>query len=170
MIRLHDHVQALSSGQGAQEVASHFPHTVELPSHFAHWQKLERMDVSDNQLRSLPPELGACQALVSLQADRNRLESLPAELASATKLVELHVSGNRLTKAGVPGAIFSGCAALQTLDIHANPLTAEDLRELPGWQEFDERRRKKHDKKIQTQVMGSGFDEGADTRTVRHWK
>jgi hypothetical protein len=48
----------------------------------------------------------------------------------------------------VPPALLSGCPALATLSLHSNPLTAEELREVPGWRQFDERRRTKYDKQV----------------------
>lgn len=48
----------------------------------------------------------------------------------------------------VPEPILAGCSALATLSLHGNPLTAEALRQAPGWRQFDERRRQKYDKQV----------------------
>lgn len=50
----------------------------------------------------------------------------------------------------MPPAILAGCSSLATLSLHGNPLTAEELRETPGWAAFDERRRAKYDKQVGT--------------------
>ena len=76
----------------------------------------------------------------------NQLAALPEELSRLTSLKLLLLDNNRLR--GVPPALLTGCAALATLSLHGNPLTAEQLRETPGWAEFDERRRAKYDKQV----------------------
>lgn len=48
----------------------------------------------------------------------------------------------------MPPEVLTGCAALATLSLHGNPVTAEELREMPGWRQFDERRRSKYDKQV----------------------
>lgn len=48
----------------------------------------------------------------------------------------------------MPPAILTGCSSLATLSVHGNPLTAERLRETPGYAAFDERRRAKYDKQV----------------------
>ena len=48
----------------------------------------------------------------------------------------------------VPGEILRECQALQTLNLHHNPLTIEKLRETRDYREFDARRRAKYDKQV----------------------
>jgi len=54
----------------------------------------------------------------------------------------------------VPTELLTGCSSLATLTLHGNPLTAEQLRDTPGWAAFDERRKAKYDKQV-------GWGEGA---------
>lgn len=54
--------------------------------------------------------------------------------------------GRRLR--AVPEAILRGCASLATLSLHGNAITVDQLRETPGWAEFDGRRKAKYDKQV----------------------
>ncbi|TYZ68351.1 hypothetical protein PybrP1_012569 [[Pythium] brassicae (nom. inval.)] len=58
--------------------------------------ELRTLDVSDNQLRSLPPEIGRLENLETLLLGRNALEELPDELALLAQLRELRCDHNRL--------------------------------------------------------------------------
>ncbi len=69
----------------------------------------------------------------------------------------------------IPQEVLTGCAALATLSLHGNPVTAEAMREMPGWKQFDERRRSKYDKQVDMKVLSGGFDEGADINEFEHW-
>jgi hypothetical protein len=72
----------------------------------------------------------------------------------------------------VPSAILTGCSSLATLKVHGNPkITAESLRETPGWADMDARRRAKHDKQLERGVMlgRGGMEEGMDVDEVEHW-
>lgn len=64
----------------------------------------------------------------------------------------------------VPSEVLLQCVALQTLALHGNPLTIEQLRETKGFAEFESRRKAKWDKSIAGGVLlgPSRFDEGAD--------
>ncbi len=68
----------------------------------------------------------------------------------------------------MPKEVLTGCTSLITLQLHGNPVTIEQLRVSPGWKEFDERRKKKHDKQVDMKVL-SHFDEGADFVAFEHW-
>ena len=59
--------------------------------------------------------------------------------------------------------------ALRTLRLHGNPITQEELKQLPGFAAFEAANRKaKYDKKLEANLMGrEGFDEGADSDVHR---
>uniref|UniRef100_A0A0E0M8A4 Disease resistance R13L4/SHOC-2-like LRR domain-containing protein n=1 Tax=Oryza punctata TaxID=4537 RepID=A0A0E0M8A4_ORYPU len=70
----------------------------------------------------------------------------------------LSVRNNGLTS--LPSAFFIKCSQLITLDLHGTEITNDVLRQVDGWEEFDERRRKKHQKQLDFRVGSSGvFDE-----------
>jgi Leucine-rich repeat (LRR) protein len=54
------------------------------------------LNLSRNNLRALPPAIGALTGLGDLALNHNELESLPPEIGALTGLVRLAVSGNRL--------------------------------------------------------------------------
>lgn len=61
----------------------------------AGWTSLALLDVSNNRLRSLPGELGACASLESIQSGGNRLDGIPAQLAALQLLKTLELDDNR---------------------------------------------------------------------------
>jgi hypothetical protein len=117
-----------------------------LPASLGTLAHLRALSLRGNHLAALPPALGGCSQLVELDVRDNQLAALPEELSQLTNLKLLLVDNNRLR--GLPPALLTGCAALATLSLHGNPLTAEQLRETPGWAQFDERRRAKYDKQV----------------------
>lgn len=64
----------------------------------------------------------------------------------------------------IPPEVLRGCRSLRDLQCHDNPLTMERLRATPGFDEYDARRRAKHDKQVDMKLQ-MRFDEGADVET-----
>lgn len=57
------------------------------------------------------------------------------------------------------------CVQLSTLEVHGTNITTDMLRGIEGWEDFDTRRKLKHQKQLDFGVKGHGeleFDEGAD--------
>jgi Leucine-rich repeat (LRR) protein len=54
------------------------------------------LDLSDNQLSELPPEIGQLTKLTQLDLSGNQLSELPPEIVQLTKLTTLDLSGNQL--------------------------------------------------------------------------
>uniref|UniRef100_A0A1D2A1G5 Ubiquitin-like domain-containing protein n=2 Tax=Auxenochlorella protothecoides TaxID=3075 RepID=A0A1D2A1G5_AUXPR len=134
----------------------------------AGWTTLTLLDVSHNQLRCLPGEVGACASLETLLAGNNRLAVIPAQVSALQLLKTLNLDCNRIQ--AVPPAVLRDCGALRTLSLHDNPITVEELRNTEGWAAHDARRRQKHDKQLGSEVLGPGMDEGADAHPVQNWK
>lgn len=119
---------------------------------------------SQNQLTSLPSELGGCESLEELDAAGNSLRALPSSLGGLQRLKSIHVDNNRIT--AIPSEIFLNCAALQTLSLHGNPISPDSIQETAGYQAFEDRRRQKYSKGLAGGVvMGPrGMDEGIDRK------
>ncbi|NTU61208.1 MAG: hypothetical protein HGA95_02615, partial [Caldiserica bacterium] len=57
--------------------------------------KLENFNVADNQLTSLPKEIGNLKSLKGLILGQNQLTALPEEIGNFSSLEVLHLSYNQ---------------------------------------------------------------------------
>ena len=80
---------------------------------------LRVLDVRNNKLEALPEELGACTALETLHAEQNQVAQLPESIGQLASLRTLNLRGNRLNT--VPASL-SKCRSLRTLDLRSNCL------------------------------------------------
>jgi small GTP-binding protein len=79
------------------------------------------LDLSGNQLASLPPEIGQLTNLIWLDLSRNQLSSLPTELCHLKKLTVLYLGGNQLTTLPLE---ISQLKNLQRLHLGGNQLAS----------------------------------------------
>lgn len=166
-----------------------------LPSSLGKLSSLQELDVSGNKLKvcrwvgvtakntfnmlplpntttltphvraqALPDTLSMCTALTSINASDNYIVTIPRALGSLTNLKTLALDSNRI--AAVPPEVLQGCQQLQTLSLHGNTITIEQLEATEGYEAFDARRRGKFDKKIAggLAIGPGGLDEGIDRR------
>ena len=76
------------------------------------------MDLSDNQLSGVPPELGSLSNLERLDLSDNQLSGVPPELGSLSNLTHLYLHDNQLSgeipseRAASP--TWSGCGSSAT--------------------------------------------------------
>ncbi|NWH47359.1 LRSM1 ligase, partial [Fregata magnificens] len=77
------------------------------------------LDLHDNQLASLPADIGQLTSLQVLNLERNLLKCLPQSIGDLAQLQMLNVKGNKLKE--LP-ATMSGLRSLRTLDISENML------------------------------------------------
>ncbi|KAE8688810.1 Plant intracellular Ras-group-related LRR protein 8 [Hibiscus syriacus] len=132
-----------------------------LPPGLGSLTSLRQLHVANNKLTSLPNEIGFLTRLEVLKADNNRITTIPACIGECGSLVEaLHFSNNGLKS--LPCTLFKHRLQLATLDLHNTEITMDLLREFEGWEDFDERRRSKHQKQVDFRVNSAAFDEGAD--------
>ncbi|MDF5714424.1 MAG: COR domain-containing protein, partial [Rhizonema sp. NSF051] len=103
---------------------------------FGSLTNLQSLDISRNQLSSLPSEFGCLINLQSLDISRNQLSSLPSEFGSLTNLQSLDISRNQLSS--LPSEIRQ-IPKLKKLDLRGNPvpippeiLGSKNLNEDPG--------------------------------------
>ena len=82
---------------------------------------LKFLNVRDNQLMSIPAEIGQLQALEELVLSENHLKSIPAEIGKLNELKELYLQANQLTS--IPPEIGQ-LKLLKCLNLHKNQFTS----------------------------------------------
>mmetsp|Transcript_19464 Transcript_19464/g.47541 ORF Transcript_19464/g.47541 Transcript_19464/m.47541 type:complete len:273 (+) Transcript_19464:2-820(+) len=97
---------------------------------------LRNLDLSANQLQSLPSEIGALESLQWLQLSHNRLRSLPPEIGSLLRLEELNLHDNRLHCLPQQIRKLSALRSLNLRENHFRSVPAE-LNHLTGLQFLD---------------------------------
>jgi Leucine-rich repeat (LRR) protein len=83
--------------------------------------EVTQLDLSANQISSLPPEIGQLTNLQSLDISRNQISSLPPEIVQLTNLQTLYISFNQISS--LPPEIVQ-LTNLQTLDIGGNQISS----------------------------------------------
>ncbi|CDP10058.1 unnamed protein product [Coffea canephora] len=100
-------------------------------------------------------------APLSVDRSSNLLVELPETFGNLKDLKALYASNNGLRS--LPSILFKMCSQLSILDLHGTEVTMDVLRQFEGWDDFDNRRRLKHQKQLDFRVSRSAeFDEGAD--------
>ena len=95
-----------------------------LPLEISHLDKLNRLDLQENQIQNLPPGIGLMDNLKELNLSNNRLELFPVELCELDPLEKLDLSHNQIEQ--VPEDIIE-LEQLRTLYLSDN-----NLKELPS--------------------------------------
>ena len=68
-----------------------------IPPELGILSKLERLNLNNNHLTSIPPELGKLSNLKELTLNDNKLTSIPPEVGNLSNLIELSFHNNKLT-------------------------------------------------------------------------
>ncbi|KAK4351603.1 hypothetical protein RND71_030916 [Anisodus tanguticus] len=132
-----------------------------LPSEIGLLTGLEVLIVNNNRIHSIPESIGGCASLIEVDLSSNLLVELPETVSKLKDLKALYLKNNGLKS--LPSSIFKLCCELSILDLHGTEITMDVIRQLEGWENFDERRRSKHQKQLDFRVSSSAkFDEGAD--------
>ncbi|KAL1370153.1 hypothetical protein HN51_000462 [Arachis hypogaea] len=134
---------------------------VGLPNEIGKLTQLEVLRVNNNRMNTVGESLGNCHSLVEVDFSSNFLSELPETFSSFKNLKALYLSNNAMKS--LPSKLFKTCLQLSTLDLHNTEITIDILRQFEGWDDFDERRRNKHQKQLDFRVgVSRDFDEGAD--------
>ncbi|XP_047270598.1 LRR repeats and ubiquitin-like domain-containing protein At2g30105 isoform X1 [Capsicum annuum] len=133
----------------------------DLPSEIGQLTGLEVLKVNNNRIHSIPESIGGCASLIEVDLSSNLLLELPETISKLKDLKALYLRNNGLKS--LPSSIFKQCCELSILDLHGTEITMDVICQIEGWENFDERRRSKHQKQLDFRVSSSGkFDEGAD--------
>jgi hypothetical protein len=81
---------------------------------------LTHLDLSDNQIDFIPPEIGTFVNLEELILNNNLIQELPAEIGSLSKLQVLQVNSNQLSTLPASIALLS---SLRELQVNANSIS-----------------------------------------------
>jgi len=84
--------------------------------------KLEELDLDNNMIELLPPDIGQLEKLTTLKARNNKLSTLPSELLRDTPVNRMHLEGNPVT-----------LSHLKTVEGFADFLERRKLRISKGW-------------------------------------
>lgn len=92
----------------------------ELPSDLFRCTKIRRLDISDNQVKIIPSEIGALQSLAELNLSKNFIVEIPEEIGYCKNLLFLDLGSNYIT--GFPKS-FVNLSHLASLNLTDNSLT-----------------------------------------------
>ena len=125
--------------------------------------KLEKLDLSSNQLATVPDLICNLQSLEELRLDSNMIVTLPETIGKLSKLKVLSLRSNQLNlkksassdnndvQPPFPKSLFTNTSLID-LNLHGNRLTNTEMNQLEGYQDFLDRRQK-----IKSKTM-SNFD------------
>lgn len=98
-----------------------------LPADIGRLRNLQVLNLSQNKLRTLPPEIAQLSNLQVLILNRNRLTTLPDTLKVLGNMEQMYVAYNRLDELPV---WVGGLSHLRRLDITANQLTPYQIEKI----------------------------------------
>lgn len=133
------------------KLSSNFLPTIPKPSIFT-LVKLEKLDLSNNQIAAIPPEIQNLASLNELNLDNNLITALPEEMGKLKKLKSLSLRQNHIrvlhpnqkfnsstNPQPIPASLFTNTLLID-LNLHNNPMTSTQLNEFDGYSTFLERR------------------------------
>mmetsp|Transcript_25179 Transcript_25179/g.35480 ORF Transcript_25179/g.35480 Transcript_25179/m.35480 type:complete len:301 (-) Transcript_25179:46-948(-) len=121
-------------------------------------RKLEKIDLSGNNLAAIPVEISNLIALTELNLDNNAIVSLPDSIGALKKLKVLSLKNNNIHVTNgvvysasnpqpLPRSLFADTPVID-LNLHGNRMTSTQLNDFDGYPEFLERRQKVKSKDI----------------------
>lgn len=143
--------EQLPKGMKQLKVHGNFLSSVPRPIFTSMLVKLESLDLSNNDIASIPEEIGNLKQLSELKMDFNSIVSLPSSIGSLAKLKVLSLKNNQISVHStnwsetnpqpLPEDLFTQTPLID-LNLHGNPMTSTELNQMNGFQHFLERRQK----------------------------
>mmetsp|Transcript_42649 Transcript_42649/g.102842 ORF Transcript_42649/g.102842 Transcript_42649/m.102842 type:complete len:317 (+) Transcript_42649:48-998(+) len=136
---------------------SNIPPSILLPTNC---KSLETLDLSYNNLGTVPDEIQNLKSLRELNLDNNMIMNLPDGVGKLSKLRVLSLRNNKISKKTInggggqqsqqqqqplPESLFTDTAVVD-LNLHGNPLTSTQLNSFDGFSNFLARRKGVKDK------------------------
>ena len=126
--------------------------------------KLQKLDLSHNNLAAIPVEIFNLTALNELNLNNNSLVSLPQEIGKLTKLKSLSLKNNQIrvhhkvfseqNPQPLPASLFTDTPLID-LNLHGNPMTSTQLNDFEGYHVFLERRKQTNTKNLYGGAMAN---------------
>ncbi|XP_077208054.1 leucine-rich repeat-containing protein 69 isoform X1 [Paroedura picta] len=113
-------LRALRGGRGTRSLSLTARQLDQLPSGFAKMKALECLNLRDNRLRRLRPDVEALSRLKVLNLGNNLFEDVPEQLICLKSLQKLHLFGNKITR--MSPLVCGGLQNLVLLNLNNNQL------------------------------------------------
>jgi TonB family protein len=91
--------EALADPANVKELYLHGQNFQTFPMDVLLFPNLVRLEIGDNQIKSIPPQIAQLRSLVMLGVSHNQLTSLPVELWGMPRLRVIKLNGNHFSKA-----------------------------------------------------------------------
>lgn len=141
----------LPQGMKQLKVHGNFLSSIPRPIFTSMLVKLESLDLSNNDIASIPEEISGLKNLSELTMDFNTVVSLPSSMGQLAKLKVLSLKSNRISVDSthwsdtnpqpLPEDLFTKTPLID-LNLHGNPMTSTQLNTMNGYEIFLERRQK----------------------------
>ncbi|KAF6724127.1 Leucine-rich repeat-containing protein 57 [Oryzias melastigma] len=109
----------------------------EFPLGLGTLRQLDMLDLSRNHIHSVPPEVSDLQA-IEINLNQNQISGLSPEISRCPRLKVLRLEENCLELNSIPHAILSD-SQVSLLSVEGNLFEVKNLRELEGYEKYMER-------------------------------
>eukprot|EP00980_Cylindrotheca_fusiformis_P005736 scaffold1194_cov127-Cylindrotheca_fusiformis.AAC.13 len=141
----------LPNGLKQLKISGNYLSTIPRPILSPTLMKLDKLDLSKNDIAAIPDEISNLKNLTELNMDFNSIVILPQSIGSLAKLKVLSLKSNHISVHStqwsdknpqpLPEELFTNTPIID-LNLHGNPMTSTQLNSMIGYDKFLERRQK----------------------------